>query len=101
MVKYFYGKITKSGKKLLINIPYDERNNFIFRSKVKVFLLDIEEVVQNDIVRDVNYEKQDLQIFDASAIIKKFDVHYSFNSKRNAEIIEHAKRLLEENSNGL
>ena len=97
MGRYFYGKVTKSGRKLLINIPYDERPNFTFRSKVKVFLLDAEEIICDNVVRGVNEEKQELKIYDASAIIKRFDPHYSCDGKKNDEIIRYAKKLLEDN----
>lgn len=97
MVIYFYGKVTKSGKKLLINVPYDERNNFKLRSKVKVFLLDIEEIIVDEVVRKVDYEKKGMEIFDAAEIIKRYDKNWKFEGKPRADIIEYAKKILESN----
>ena len=98
MVVYFYGKVTKSGKKLLINIPYDERSNFKFRSKVKVFLLDVEEIVVDEVVRKVDYEKKGMELYDAKEIIERYDKHFKFDGKPRVDIIEYANKILEENN---
>jgi len=96
MAQYFYGKITKSGSKLLINIPYDERDNFVFRSKVKVFLLDIEEIIHDDVVRGEKEEPKLMDISDAKEIIKSYDKQYDFTTKSGSEIREYAKELVKE-----
>ena len=98
MSKHFYGKVTKSGNKLLINIPYDDRISFKHKAKVKVFLLDIEEIIEENIVRGINYESQDLQIYDAKKIIERYDPQWSLKGKNSQTLIDYAKKLLEENN---
>ena len=95
MGKYFYGKITKSGSKLSINIPFDVRINFKHRSMVKVFLLDSEEVVEAEVVRNVDDIAKPMEIFEAKKIIEGYDKHYVFKGKKAQEIIDYAKHLVE------
>ena len=95
MGKYFYGKVTKSGSKLSINIPFDVRVNFKHRSMVKVFLLDSEELVEAEVVRDIDDIAKPMEIFEAKKIIEGYDKHYDFKGKGSQEIIDYAKHLLE------
>ena len=95
MGKYFYGKVTKSGSKLSINVPFDIRGDFKHRSMVKVFLLDSEELIEAEVVRDVDDIAKPMEIFEARKIIDGYDKHYDFKGKGSQEIIDYAKHLLE------
>lgn len=95
MSKYFYGKVTKSGSKLSINIPFDVRVDFKHRSMVKVFLLDAEELIEAEVVRDIEDIAKPMEIFEAKRIIEGYDKHYVFEGKNSQEIIDYAKHLLE------
>lgn len=95
MGKYFYGKVTKSGNKLSINIPYDLRVNFKHRSMVKVFLLDAEELVEAEVVRDIDNLAKPMEVYEAKRIIEGYDKSYNFKGKKSQEIIDYAKHLLE------
>ena len=95
MSKYFYGKITKSGDKLLINIPKYLKLDFKYRCMVKVFLLDIEEIVEAEVVRTVDNLIKPMELFEAKKIIEGYNSQYNFEGKRSQEIIDYAKELLE------
>ena len=95
MSKYFYGKVTKSGDKLLINIPKDLKLDFKYRSIIKVFLLDAEEIVETEVIRDVDNIPKPMELFEAKKIIEDLDSQYEFEGKHGNEIVDYAKELIE------
>ena len=94
MGNYFYGRITKSGKKLLINVPI-KKSEFKYDRLVKVFLLpkDIDlEVAELEIESSEALEGA-MGLNDAAEIIRSLDPSYDFEGKKGHDIIEHAKKL--------
>ncbi len=97
MDNYFYGKVTKSSNKLLINIPYDQREAFKHRTKVKVYALDTQEIIKESVIRSINKKPRGMDLNDAKKIIEGFDSHYKFEGKSGNEIMTYAKELIEKN----
>ena len=94
MGNYFYGRITKSGKKLLINVPI-KKTEFEYDRLVKVFLLP-EDIVEEEIELEKEYmqlEQDAMDLNDAADIIRDLDTSYDFSGKRGFDIMEHAKKL--------
>lgn len=94
MGNYFYGRITKSGKKLLVNVP-TKKVAFEYNRLVKVFLLP-EDISVEYMEAELEYSDalSDFMSFnDASEIIKDLDPSYNFNGKKGDDIIEYAKKL--------
>lgn len=96
MSNYFYGKVIKSGSKLLINIPYDEREVFKHRVKVKVYALDTEEIIKDEVVRTIEEKPKEMDLTDAREIIESYDPHYVFEGQSGYDIMEYAKELVKE-----
>ena len=96
MNSYFYGKVIKSGTKLLINVPRDERENFKHKTYVKVYALDVEEIVKEEVIRTIDEIPKEMGLVDAKEIIESYDPHYEFEGKLGSEIMEHAKELVKE-----
>lgn len=96
MGNYFYGKITKSGKKLLINVPAN-KTNFEHKMLVKVFLLP-QDTTENEMENEIGESEaleEEMGIVEAGEIIRDLDPDYDFNGKPKAEIIEYAEKLRE------
>lgn len=94
MGNYFYGRITKSGKKLLVNVPI-KKTEFEYDRLVKVFLLpkDIDELELESEIRDVDRLGDCMTFSEAAEIIRDLDPTYEFNGKKGEEVIEYAKKL--------
>ena len=94
MGNYFYGRITKSGKKLLVNIPI-KKTQFEYNRLVKVFLLpkDIDLEVMEKELETSEALNDFMNLNDAGQIIRDLDPQYDFKGKSGDQIREHAKRL--------
>jgi len=91
---YFYGRITKSGKKLLINVP-TKKTEFEYDRLVKVFLLP-QDIIESELETELNATEQVDKVMgfvEASRIIKDLDPNYDFNGKSGDDVKEYAKKL--------
>lgn len=94
MGNYFYGKISKSGKKLLINVPV-KKTEFKRNRLVKVFLLP-QDIMESELEAEINATEEVDKVMDfveASRIIKDLDPNYDFNGKSGEDVKEYAKKL--------
>jgi hypothetical protein len=94
MGNYFYGRITKSGKKLLVNVPI-KKTEFEYNRLVKVFLLPKDIDLEAMEVELENSEALNgfMNLNDAGQIIRDLDKQYDFKGKSGDEIREYAKKL--------
>ena len=92
----FYGRVTKSGNNLQVHIPKDFKDVFKYGTFVCVYALDTEEIVKEEVIRNLNQQPVKMEIYDAKEIIEGYDPHYDYNGKSSHTIIEHAKHLLEQ-----
>ena len=94
MGNYFYGRITKSGKKLLVNIPI-KKTEFEHNRLVKVFLLP-KDIIENDLEVEIGEStliNEEMDIVEAGVIIRDLDPNYDFMGVPGWKIIEYAKKL--------
>lgn len=90
----FYGRVTKSGINLQIHIPKDFKDIFKYGTFVCVYALDTEEIVKEEVIRNLNDTPREMGLVDAKEIIESYDPHYNFEGKRGFDIMEHAKELV-------
>lgn len=96
-----YAKITKSGNKLLINIPKEHKENFPYLSPVKIISLKEEEDKENideygNITKPIGVaiKINEMKSYDAVKIIKDLDKTYDITNKTTEQIIVYAKELI-------
>jgi len=92
----FYGRITKSGINLQIHVPKDFKDIFKYGTFVCVYALDTEEIINEEIIRNVIDTPREMELYDARKIIESYDKNYNFKPKSRKEIMEHAKELVKE-----
>lgn len=94
-IKSFYGRVSRSGKKLLINIPKGKRNDFVYYSPVRVTSLKEEE---DEVLEELGLDNdQEIDLYQAQQIIQDLDDNKTdISFMKSDEIIKLATKLLNE-----